>query len=659
MNFKLKTPLSLIVSGLVFSALSACNNSVTTHSAVQNTASQAVINNTEFGPTNNMQGSQAAWLSNNNWLLTSKSKGLVIADSTTQQSNIIKKGNFEALSISQLTASSFLVATIDNNQDNVIIFKLEQHKTSWKITEVTRIATPQARPDTACLFANKETGAISAFVPDVRGLITETIIFNTINNKALNINVREFSGVNEASGCAVSTATNTLFVSEGEIGIWAINANAESKANKKPIALVAPFGALNAELGALSTSSDGMIWFTSTENNQVYAYDPISKAFKNWTLSGGLSLESVAINYTSNSTATAILYNDETGVYMQSSLPVTPINNSLKTNVQSITKIKASAQTTPVKAFGDAADDPAIWINPKNTANSLILGTDKRRGLMVYNLNGKLEQSLEVGRLNNVDLRQNNTIKNNTNTLITASNRSLNSISVFTVQASNNIKHITDIPTNLNEIYGLCMYSSGTGNYVFINDKSGLYQQYKLNENGDNITGKLVREFNLPSQPEGCSADDKLGQLFVGEEDAGIWFIGAEPTAGITPTLLQTVNEQLIDDVEGMEIYHGDKARYLVVSSQGDDSYVLYKINGDEQGVTAPSLEFAGKFSVISDLSRGIDGVSETDGLTVTAKPLPGYPEGILVVQDGYNRLPQQPQNFKIVDWREVKKAIK
>ena len=659
MNFKLKTPLSLIVSGLVFSALSACNNSVTTHSAVQNTASQAVINNTEFGPTNNMQGSQAAWLSNNNWLLTSKSKGLVIADSTTQQSNIIKKGNFEALSISQLTASSFLVATIDNNQDNVIIFKLEQHKTSWKITEVTRIATPQARPDTVCLFANKETGAISAFVPDVRGLITETIIFNTINNKALNINVREFSGVNEASGCAVSTATNTLFVSEGEIGIWAINANAESKANKKPIALVAPFGALNADLGALSTSSDGMIWFTSTENNQVYAYDPISKAFKNWTLSGGLSLESVAINYTSNSTATAILYNDETGVYMQSSLPVTPINNSLKTNVQSITKIKASAQTTPVKAFGDAADDPAIWINPKNTANSLILGTDKRRGLMVYNLNGKLEQSLEVGRLNNVDLRQNNTIKNNTNTLITASNRSLNSISVFTVQASNNIKHITDILTNLNEIYGLCMYSSGTGNYVFVNDKSGLYQQYKLNENGDNITGKLVREFSLPSQPEGCSADDKLGQLFVGEEDAGIWFIGAEPTAGITPTLLQTVNEQLIDDVEGMEIYHGDKARYLVVSSQGDDSYVLYKINGDDQGVTAPSLEFAGKFSVISDLSRGIDGVSETDGLTVTAKPLPGYPEGILVVQDGYNRLPQQPQNFKIIDWREVKKVIK
>ncbi|WP_352255915.1 phytase, partial [Pseudoalteromonas sp. 19-MNA-CIBAN-0066] len=87
--------------------------------------------------------------------------------------------------------------------------------------------------------------------------------------------------------------------------------------------------------------------------------------------------------------------------------------------------------------------------------------------------------------------------------------------------------------------------------------------------------------------------------------------------------------------------------------------YVLYKIKNGTAGIKTPSLEFAGKFSVISDLVNGIDGSSETDGLTVTSKSLPGYPEGILVVQDGYNRMPQQPQNFKIIDWREVKKAIK
>ena len=80
MNFKLKTSISLIVSSLVLSTLSACSNSnMTTNTAVKNTSDKVVINSTEFGPTDNMQGSQAAWLNNNNWLLASESKGLVLS----------------------------------------------------------------------------------------------------------------------------------------------------------------------------------------------------------------------------------------------------------------------------------------------------------------------------------------------------------------------------------------------------------------------------------------------------------------------------------------------------------------------------------------------------------------------------------------------------
>lgn len=47
--------------------------------------------------------------------------------------------------------------------------------------------------------------------------------------------------------------------------------------------------------------------------------------------------------------------------------------------------------------------------------------------------------------------------------------------------------------------------------------------------------------------------------------------------------MLQGVNEQLVADVEGMEIYHAGDTRYLVVSSQGDNSYLLYKISDDTQ----------------------------------------------------------------------------
>ena len=59
----------------------------------------------------------------------------------------------------------------------------------------------------------------------------------------------------------------------------------------------------------------------------------------------------------------------------------------------------------PVPSRGDAADDPAIWIHPDAPEQSLVVGTDKRSGLLVYDLSGNQLQHLVAGNLNNVDLR--------------------------------------------------------------------------------------------------------------------------------------------------------------------------------------------------------------------------------------------------------------
>ncbi|WP_394193156.1 phytase [Pseudoalteromonas atlantica] len=650
MNFKLNTISAVLTSAVLVTALGGC----TSNDDTQNTTEIAkpAVEAKLFGPQQNMQGSQAAALGNNQWLMASESQGLLFADN--EKSSVLLAGNFESISLKQLSAQQFLLASLDKSQDNVAIFKLIKNGQTWQLNELTRISPPQAQPDAVCLFKNSNTETVSAFVPDVRGLISETVIYDLATNQAKNIAVREFSAVTEASGCAVNDDTKTLYVGEAELGVWAINADAESDANKQPVALVQPYGELKTEIGALSVSQDGTLWLSATDDSMVYAYQAQTDTLSQWSLSGEHTIESVAASFINDNQAQLVLIDDETGAYIQANVNFTAQTTASNSKV-TMTHLHASAQTTPVAAFGDAADDPAIWINEQDAKNSLILGTDKRRGLMVYDLAGNKVQSLNIGRLNNVDVRQHQGINNQTNTWITASNRTLNSISVFTVDGENQVNHVTEIATNLPEIYGMCMYSSDSGHYVFVNDKSGLFQQYKLTGEQDNLSGELVREFTLPSQPEGCSADDKLGQLFAGEEDAGIWYIGAEPTSGNKAVKLQSVNEQLVADVEGMEIYHGDDERYLVVSSQGDNSYVLYKISGDTQ----PSLSFAGKFNVIANLDKGIDGAGETDGLTVTATALPGYPEGMLIVQDGYNRMPLQPQNFKIIDWREVKKAIK
>lgn len=51
--------------------------------------------------------------------------------------------------------------------------------------------------------------------------------------------------------------------------------------------------------------------------------------------------------------------------------------------------IKPNAETPQVITKGDAADDPAIWINNISTSNSLIFGTDKKSGVYTYDLNAK------------------------------------------------------------------------------------------------------------------------------------------------------------------------------------------------------------------------------------------------------------------------------
>lgn len=56
----------------------------------------------------------------------------------------------------------------------------------------------------------------------------------------------------------------------------------------------------------------------------------------------------------------------------------------------------------------------------------------------------------------------------------------------------------------------------------------------------------------------------------------------------------------------------------------------------------------ASSFSVIAEAARGIDGISETDGLKVSSANLgPGLENGALVAQDGRNVLPVKTRTLR------------
>jgi 3-phytase len=333
-------------------------------------------------------------------------------------------------------------------------------------------------------------------------------------------------------------------------------------------------------------------------------------------------------------------------------------------NDKNSTTVQARVETEPVSAGqnDDAADDPAIWINFEEPSNSLILGTNKKAGLNLYNLKGEEVFFIEEGLINNVDVRYGFDLNGEKVDISGGSNRSNNSICLHIIDGVSQQLipvHSRVIRSDVDEVYGFCFYHSHkTDDYfAFINGKDGSIQQWKLEAtHEEKIDAVLVRTLKVDSQPEGMVADDEKGLLYVGEEGKGVWKFQAEPDASRDKTFVKNSGKENPDiefDVEGLALfYQPDGKGYLIVSSQGNNSYAIFEREGENSYIQSFS---------ISD-SEGIDGAEETDGLEASNYSFNNeFPAGMLVVQDGFNFEGDSlySQNFKLVDWREIAEIVK
>ncbi|MCP4183021.1 MAG: phytase [Hyphomicrobiales bacterium] len=318
--------------------------------------------------------------------------------------------------------------------------------------------------------------------------------------------------------------------------------------------------------------------------------------------------------------------------------------------------VVAAVETDPVQNSGDSADDPAIWIHPTDPALSVVIGTNKDAGLGLYDLDGTEIQFVSDGEINNVDLRDGFMLEGQPITLVAGGNRSDNSIAIYKANPeTRRLENIAarKITVGLSEPYGACMYASSiTGKYYFIaNDKRGDVEQWEVFEDGQGkVDATLVRNLSVGSITEGCVADDELGDLYIGEENVAIWKYGAEPDSGDGRVVVDTTGSEghLTADVEGLAIYDaGNGQGYLIASSQGNDSYVIYRRENSNDYITTFQIEAA----------NGIDAVSGTDGIDVTNLALNAqFPGGLFVVQDGDNG--NENQNFKLVSWELIANSV-
>ena len=316
--------------------------------------------------------------------------------------------------------------------------------------------------------------------------------------------------------------------------------------------------------------------------------------------------------------------------------------------------VTAIVQTAPVSSEADAADDPSIWVHPSHPEKSLLITTNKKNGIDIYDLNGQLQNSQPLGKLNNVDIRYNFILGSDTIDIAAASNRTDNTVSIYKIDSDT--PQLIDISseiytTYLEEVYGFCLYKSQqTGKfYANVVGKTGKFEQFEIQDNGSGKVNLLsVRQFQLPTQAEGMVADDELGFLYINEENNGIWKYGAEPNT-TDKKLIDAIhgengNQQLAEDLEGISIYYGANHKgYLIASSQGNNSYAIYSREGDNA--------YIGSFKIDNS---SIDGTEDTDGLDVINMQLGDkFPYGFFIAQDGANieNGDTNNQNFKLVDW--------
>lgn len=324
-----------------------------------------------------------------------------------------------------------------------------------------------------------------------------------------------------------------------------------------------------------------------------------------------------------------------------------------------IPEVLADMETQPVSSEDDAADDPAIWVHPKNKDESIIIGTNKKKGLAVYDLSGKQLSFYPVGKINNVDVRYDFPLSTKKVDIVAGSNRTNNSVGVWIINPkTRNLEEVLahDLISKVEEVYGFCLYKSAKNHkvYAFIVSKAGQIEQWELFDNGKGqVDGKIVRSFSVKTQAEGLVADDELGILYVAEENTGIWKFEAEPNGTTEGKMVTDLsNTQLEADLEGVTIYYAaNKKGYLIASSQGNNSYAVFERQGTNK--------YLGSFKIGN--SDTIDGTSDTDGIDVVSFGLgEKYPQGFFIAQDGTNdeQTGQANQNFKVVAWEKVVKSL-
>lgn len=306
-------------------------------------------------------------------------------------------------------------------------------------------------------------------------------------------------------------------------------------------------------------------------------------------------------------------------------------------------------------------DDPAIWINPDNSAKSYILGTDKENGggLYMYDFEGKIvNKYINMQRPNNVDIAYGFPFQGDMIDIALVTERNTSKLRIFRLPELTPVDE-GGIPVfegekseDFKAPMGVAVYADKQRNlhrfYAVIGRKDGPVEkylwQYELKEKDGKIQAEVVRKFGNYSgkkEIEAIAVDSEMGYIYYSDETAGIRKYYADPSKG-DQELAFFGRKDAKRDHEGLSIYKtGKTTGYIIVSDQQANSILIYPREGTETDPHNHQLIVRIPISAI-----------ECDGLEAISTPInKQFDKGVLVTMSN-------GKVFHIYDWKKIQTLI-
>lgn len=289
------------------------------------------------------------------------------------------------------------------------------------------------------------------------------------------------------------------------------------------------------------------------------------------------------------------------------------------------------------------SDDPAIWFNRANPAQSIVLGTDKDEDGAIYafDMDGRIIEEKTVrgiARPNNVDVGYGLSLNGQLVDIAVVTERLTSNIRIFRlpdmVAIDNGGIRVFEGEQQAAPM-GISMYkrpSDGTL-FVIVSRKQGPVDgnylwQYRLEGNSDGtVQANKVRSFGMWSgkkEIEAVAVDNELGYVYYSDEGVGVRKYHADPDAqDAGKELALFATEGFGKDQEGIAITRkGENGGWIIVSDQENGALRFYSRKGKSSEY--PHCHELKKVVKTSAL--------ETDGIEVMPNlVLPEFPEGVLV----------------------------